>query len=165
MSMSDLERHRSTDIEFEEYVTTGFNFRLTDIQAAIGIEQLRRLPELIAERRGLASAYCSRLASVKAFGAPAEPAYARSNWQSYVVTLRGGLNQLDLMRALKAAGIPTRRGVMCAHLEAPYRDAWPRGCLPQSETARDRCVILPMYPGMSLHEIDRVVEALRNEAR
>jgi len=162
MSVSDLARHQAADVVFEEYETTGFNYRLTDIQAAVGAEQLRRLAELVAERRRLAGAYHERLGSSRSVTRPQAPAYARSNWQSYIVRLKPGVEQRAVMQALKVRGIQSRRGVMCAHLEAPYRSAWPRGCLPQSEAAHERMIVLPLFPGMSIEDIARVVDALHD---
>lgn len=161
MALSDYSRHKAETVIFEKYLVTGFNYRMTDIQAAIGIEQLRRLEELIAERRQLASAYREHLAAIPGVEPPVEPEYARTNWQSYVIRLKGDKDQKLVMDGLKSRGISTRRGVMCAHLEPPYADAWPKGVLPNSELLQDRGLILPLYPGMSEREIARVAEALK----
>jgi len=64
------------------------------------------------------------------------------------------------MAAMRTAGIATGRGIMCAHLEAPYRDAWPPGCLPHSEAMRARGLILPLYHRLSADDQARVVAAL-----
>jgi len=161
MSMSDLDRHHSEDVIFEHYEITGFNYRMTDIQAAIGNSQLGRLETLIAERRGLARAYQDELAGVRTVSCPLEPEYARSNWQTFIVRLEAGQDQKRVMQNLKSRGINTRRGVMCAHLEPAYADAWPKGSLPKSETAQARGLALPLYPGMGLDEVLRVAAALR----
>lgn len=163
MDVSDYARHSSDDVIFERYAVTGFNYRMTDIQAAVGLEQLKRLPELIKERRELARMYAEALAST-GVQIPREPEYARSNWQSYIVRLAPGQDQRRTMQALKARGIHTRRGIMCAHLETPYAAAWPKGCLPRSEEAQERGLTLPLYPGMERADVARVVEALRAAA-
>ena len=154
MDVSDLSRHRDKDVVFETYSRTAFNYRMTDIQAAIGTEQLKRLPRMLEERRAQAARYRELLAGISGVEAPAEPAYARANWQSYVVRLARPDLQLPVMRAMRAQGIATARGVMCAHLEPPYRDAWPRGCLPVSEAMRDRGLMLPLH-----HQVDANVQA------
>lgn len=164
MAVSDLVRHGSEEVVFEGYVATGYNYRMTDIQAALGIEQLKRLPEIIARRRKLASLYAERLAGVAGVTAPAEPTFARTNWQSYVVRLDARLGQKEVMQKLKDRGISTRRGVMCSHLEAPYRDAWATGGFPASEEAQERCVILPLYPAMTEEMVETVVAELKRAA-
>lgn len=160
MSVSDLARHRSDALLLESYRRTGFNYRMTDIQAAVGLEQLKRLPRLLEQRRAQAARYATLLAPIAGVEAPSEPRYARSNWQSYVVRLAQAGSQLAVMAALRAQGIATARGIMCAHLELPYRDAWPLGSLPHSEAMRERCLILPLYHQLSPREQQRVVAAL-----
>ena len=160
MDVSDLSRHSEKDVVFERYSRTAFNYRMTDIQAAIGVEQLKRLPRMLEQRRAQAERYGTLLKAVSGVEAPAEPAYARSNWQSYVVRLERAGWQLPLMRALRTQGIATARGVMCAHLEPPYRDAWPRGCLPISEAMRDRGLILPLHHKLDPNAQEEVVATL-----
>lgn len=160
MQVSDLARHNSDTVIFETYERAGFNYRMTDIQAAIGLEQLKRLRHLLERRRAQAALYGRLLRDVRHVEIPAEPPYARTNWQSYVVRLARSEWQLPVMAALRTQGIATARGVMCAHLETPYRDAWPHGSLPRSEELRDRCVILPLYHELREAEQERVVSAL-----
>lgn len=161
MSVPDTQRHSSQRVVFEDYVTPGYNQRLTDIQAAIGRAQLARLPGLLAERRRLASRYRWQLAGLPGLGLPDQPGWARSNWQSYSVRLPAGTNQLAVMQAMLDQGVATRRGVMCAHLEPAYAELEPRFPLPESERARDGCILLPLFPGLTDAEQDQVVEALR----
>lgn len=161
MSVSDLVRHNANEVIFEDYVETGFNYRLTDLQAAVGIAQLRRLPAVIEHRRMLAREYASQLATVPTITAPEEPSYAKTNWQSYVVRLTDDIDQKQVMNRMKDAGISTRRGVMCAHLETPYAANWRAGSLPHSEAARDRTVILPLHTGVGLVELQYILAHLR----
>lgn len=165
MSVSDAQRHASKEVIFEEYITTGFNYRMTDIQAAVGIEQLKRLPEILSERRRLAAIYHEELTNIDGLNRPVAPSYTRPNWQSYIVTLDDSARQKDIMKRLLEHGINTRRGVMCAHLEQPYASLWPKGTLPHSEHARDSGVILPLYAGMSDADMMRVVHELRSALR
>ena len=160
MDVSDLSRHQDKDVVFETYSRTAFNYRMTDIQAAIGTEQLKRLPRMLEERRAQAARYRDLLKEISGVDAPSEPAYARANWQSYVARLARAELQLPVMRALRAQGIATARGIMCAHLEPPYRDAWPRGCLPVSEAMRDRGLILPLHHQLDAQAQQEVVAAL-----
>jgi perosamine synthetase len=165
MSAPDTARHASGDVIFECYAEPGYNYRMTDIQAAVGREQLKRLPAMVERRRYLAARYDEGLRDT-GLGLPAEPAWARANRQSYCVRLPEGRGQREVMRALLEAGIATRRGIMCAHREP----AWPAGSwsapggLAESERARDRGLILPLYHQMTEAEQDRVMEALRRTA-
>src|SRR5262249_10263334 len=98
MSVSDTVRHGSREVIYETYPELGYNYRMTDLQAAIGREQLKRLPEIVAERRALASLYSERLRLINGLGTPHEPRWARSNWQSYCVTLPDWVDQREIMQ-------------------------------------------------------------------
>ena len=164
MSVSDAVRHASRDVIVERYPVLGYNYRMTDIQAAIGREQLKRLPEMVSRRRALAARYHEQLSAVADVVLPEEPIWARSNWQSYAVRLASGFDAQTIMRCMLAAGIATRPGVMNAHREAAYPPgSWSApGDLRNSEVARDTTVMLPLYPQMTDEEQDCVVGALRS---
>jgi dTDP-4-amino-4,6-dideoxygalactose transaminase len=161
MNISDVARHSSRQVVFESYDEIGYNYRMTDIQAAVGRVQLSRLGAIIERRRFLAQRYRDRLQG-SAFTSPVEPQWARSNWQSFCVRLSSHLNQIDVMQSLLERGISTRRGVMCAHLEPAYADGanarWTG--LEESERAQQRSIILPLYHSMTEPQQDRVIEAL-----
>ncbi|HMO46675.1 MAG TPA: DegT/DnrJ/EryC1/StrS family aminotransferase [Rubrivivax sp.] len=161
MSVPDTVRHGSAQVIFESYPTVGFNYRMTDIQAAVGREQLKRLGAIVDERRGLAQRYRELLRGVRAVTPPQEPAGCRTNWQSYAVRLDDGIQQLRVMQRMLDSGISTRRGIMCAHREPAYSDL-PHGPLPVSEHTQDRCVLLPLYNGMTAEQQEQVVQALRD---
>lgn len=161
MTVTDLARDRSDQVVFEEYVVPGFNQRMTDVQAAIGLCQLRRLPEILAARRTLVGWYQELLAEIPGIQCPREPAWARSNWQSYCVRLPLGTDQRAVMQAMLDRGVATRRGVMCAHLEPAYAHLRPRFPLPESESARDGRLLLPLFPQMTEAVQEEVVSALR----
>jgi len=161
MNVSDAVRHGSRRTIFEEYPVSGFNYRLTDVQAAIGRQQLSRLPKIIVRRRELADHYHQLLATVPGVKPPAEPDWARSNWQSYCVRLPAGACQLEVMQHMLDQNIATRRGVMCVHLEAAYAKSPARSPLPESERARNECILLPLFPDMTTEMQRQVVSALR----
>lgn len=161
MSVPDTVRHGASQVIFESYPTLGYNYRMTDIQAAVGREQLRRLPGIIEERRALAARYGTLLGEITGLGLPIEPQWARTNWQSYCVRLPAHCDQRRVMQAMLDAGVSTRRGIMCSHREEAYRDFPLPHPLPESERAQDTCVLLPLYPGMVPAEQQTVVEALR----
>lgn len=164
MSVPDTVRHGAKQVIFESYPMLGYNYRMTDIQAAVGREQLKRLPEIVARRRFLAERYQEKLADVPGLKLPTQPAWARSNWQSYCVRLTDKYDQRQVMQEMLDSGISTRRGIMCAHREPAYSiEAWSCGSdrLTESEQAQDRAIILPLFHQMTEQEQDRVVEVLK----
>jgi dTDP-4-amino-4,6-dideoxygalactose transaminase len=159
MSVNDRVRHSANQVIFEEHAVIGYNYRMTDVQAAIGREQLKRLPEIVATRRRLGDRYNELLASIPGLTLPHEPAWARTNWQSFWVRLPERCDQREVMQAMLDRGVATRRGIMCAHREKPYEREGGYD-LPESERAQDRNIILPLYPQMTDEEQDYVVEML-----
>jgi dTDP-4-amino-4,6-dideoxygalactose transaminase len=165
MSVSDTKRHASAQVIFEEYPVSGYNYRMTDMQAAIGREQLKRLPDIVRRRRALAQRYRLALRDMEGVTPPAEPIWARSNWQSYCVRLDDGIDQVALMQAMLDRGVASRRGIMNMHLEGAMRDLRLSFPLPRSEAARDHCVLLPLYAQMSEAEQDTVLSAFRDAVK
>jgi len=160
MSVPDTVRHGASQVIFESYPILGYNYRMTDIQAAVGREQLKRLPEIVTLRRALADHYRELLRDIPGLSLSHEPEWARSNWQSYCVRLPTQINQRTVMQAMLDAGIGTRRGIMCSHREETYMDLPLHHPLPESEAAQDHCILLPLYPQMTVEEQDRVAAAL-----
>ena len=168
MSVSDVVRHASDQVMFEAYPIVGYNYRMTDIQAAIGREQLHRLPAIVERRRDLAGRYGELLRGVAGVIPPHEPAWTRTNWQSFAVRLEDPSRQRAVMQGMLEEGVSTRRGVMNAHRERAYpADTWRAapGGLAQSEAAQDAAIILPLFHQMTGEEQDRVVDALRRAVR
>jgi dTDP-4-amino-4,6-dideoxygalactose transaminase len=176
MGVPDSVRHKAGDVVFEDYTELGYNYRMTDIQAAIGREQLKRLPSMVEQRREQVERYRQLLADVPGLALPHEPAWARSNWQSFCVRLPELCDQRGVMQRLLDAGIATRRGIMCAHREPAYQvEPWscgagPGACgcasrtcrrLQHSEQAQDRSILLPLFHQMTGRDQDRVAAALR----
>jgi perosamine synthetase len=173
MSVPDTVRHSSRKVVFESYPELGFNYRMTDIQAAVGREQLKRLDEAVSTRRAVAARYRELLAGIPGMVLPAEPAWARSNWQSFCVRLPEGVHQQDVMQSMLDDGIATRRGIMCAHLEPAYsaQGTWrcaqaacgpARSCphLIDSERAQNTGIILPLFSQITPEQQERVAAAL-----
>jgi perosamine synthetase len=165
MSVPDTVRHGAAQVIFERYDSVGYNYRMTDIQAAVGREQLKRLPSILKERRGLAAAYRELLQDWPQGVAPHEPEWARTNWQSYCVRLPEGTPQVPVMQALLDAGISSRRGIMCSHREPAYQASAAGIDLRHSERAQDGCILLPLFPSMSRAQQVQVVEALKAACR
>ncbi len=164
MSVPDTVRHSSDQVIFESFPELGYNYRLTDVQAAMGREQLKRLPEMIVRRRELAMNYAGLLKNIPGLGPPNEPEWARSNWQSYCVRLPATVRQRNVMQLMRDGGVATRRGIMCAHLEPAYQQkVWRSvGTLAQSERAQNECILLPMYHELSGAEQQSVASQLRS---
>ncbi|MBM4019036.1 MAG: DegT/DnrJ/EryC1/StrS family aminotransferase [Planctomycetes bacterium] len=175
MSVPDTARHKADQVIFESYTELGFNYRMTDIQAAVGRVQLGRLPGILERRRQLAKRYLELLADIPGLGLPVEPPWARSNWQSFCVRLPRGCDQRMVMQRMLDAGIATRRGVMCAHREPAFnRGPWlfsdragpqqgsASSCvaLREGERAQDHCVLLPLFPQMRDDEQNMVTATL-----
>jgi dTDP-4-amino-4,6-dideoxygalactose transaminase len=163
MSVPDTVRHGSAQVIFEQYPVFGFNYRMTDIQAAIGREQLKRLDAIVATRRARAARYSERLRAMPGIVVPAEPPATRTNWQSYAVRLTGPHDQQAIMQQLLDEGISTRRGAMNAHREAAYPpDTWRLSgeSLRNSELACATAIVLPLYHEMTDEDQDRVIAAL-----
>ena len=163
MSVPDTVRHRASQVVTEEYPCLGYNYRLTDLQAAVGIEQMKRLDGLVKRRVELARRYDALLRDVEALDTPFVPEWAEPNYQSYAVRLRPDcpVSGEAIMLRLLDAGIATRRGIMTAHRERAYTDVYGPQSLPVTERASDGSLLLPLYPAMTEAEQDVVVAALR----
>ncbi|GAN00575.1 UDP-4-amino-4-deoxy-L-arabinose--oxoglutarate aminotransferase [alpha proteobacterium U9-1i] len=160
MSVPDTVRHGSAQVIFETHPVLGYNYRMTDIQAAVGREQLKRLADVVPARRAMADKYREILANNIGIELPEEPDYARSNWQSFSVKLPANCNQRQVMQTMLDAGIATRRGIMCAHREDGYKNGHDFD-LPHSEDAQDRRIILPLYPQLTDGELDKIATTLK----
>lgn len=163
MSVPDTVRHGANTVIFESYPEIGYNYRMTDVQAAIGREQLKRLPELVSRRREMAATYRALLADIPGLQLPVEPAYTRSNWQSYSVRLPRGVDQKHVMQAMLDQKIATRRGIMCSHREPAYhKEPWrTAGSLVESERAQEECILLPLFHQLSQSDQELIAAHLR----
>ncbi|MGX1793217.1 DegT/DnrJ/EryC1/StrS family aminotransferase [Microbacterium sp. NPDC055312] len=163
MSVSATERHRSVLPPAEEYTEVGYNFRMTDLQAAVGLVQLGRLSRIVARRREFADRYRRSISDVAGLRAIEDPDYGTGNVQSFWVEVEDEypLEREGLLEALADAGISARRGIMAAHRQPPYRTLTPAGGLPVTERLTDRTLILPLYHSFSEADQDRVIAVLR----
>ena len=164
MDLSDLARHSATDIVFESYPERGWNSRMTDLQAALGLRQLEVLDWILAARARVAARYSEALRRLPGLDPPFEPDYAVRTWQSYPVRLgpEAAIDRTELMRLLLADGIATRRGIMAIHQEGAYADAAPR--LPHTDVATENVLLLPLFPELVSEEQDYVIERLATHA-
>ncbi|GIN05759.1 aminotransferase DegT [Planomonospora venezuelensis] len=166
MSVSAAERHAAVLAPAESYGEIGFNYRMTDLQAAVGIVQLGRLPEMVARRRELAAAYAEVVAGLPGLRLAKDPAWGTTNYQScwLEVLPEHPLDREELMAHLAAAGISARRGIMASHRQPAHahRDHVP---LPITERLTDNTLILPLFHQMTMPEHTRVCDALRSVSR
>jgi perosamine synthetase len=162
MSVPDTVRHASKQVITEEYLCLGYNYRLTDIQAAVGIEQMKRLDWVIERRRELALRYSAALANHPWLRPPCVPEYAEFNFQSYAIQLADDapVSRDAIMQRLLDIGISTRRGIMLSHMEPAYAGHSLPSPLHNSERASTRSVLLPLYPQMTEDEQERTIAAL-----
>ncbi len=161
MSLSDLDRHRQGGLVEASYRYVGHNFRMSDINAAVGIAQFARLDHILERRAAIAARYDAAFAGTPGVEPPFVPPGYRHSYQSYVVTItEESARDRDAVREfLLAAGVATRVGVMAAHLEPVYRDAV-RGPLPETERMTTTSMVIPLFPQMDGGQIERVVAAI-----
>ena len=161
MDMSDLARHAARDVVFESYPERGWNSRMTDMQAALGLCQLGALDKILARRRSLAERYTVAIEEIDFVTPPYEPPDTKRTWQSYCVRLdaEAPLDRTELMRRLLHDGIPTRRGVMAIHEEASYAGQAVVQ-LPHTEAAAREVLMLPLFADLSVEQQDYVIERL-----
>lgn len=162
MSVSAADRHAAGSAGssvVEEYLETGFNYRMTDIQAALGLVQLGRLDVIVARRRALAVRYHELLAPL-GVRTVTDPPHGTTNYQSFWVVLPEKAPSVPtVLAALASAGVSARRGIMAAHLEPAYADH-PHGPLPVTELLTRRSLILPLHHDLTENEQRHVVDAL-----
>jgi perosamine synthetase len=165
MDRSAHERHAARDLIIEHYVEPGWNARMTDLQAAVGLRQLEVLDTVLRERRRLAERYTEKLAGLPGIATPHEPEYAERTWQSYPIRIGSAspVGAEELMRRLLEDGVATRRGVMAIHLEEAY-ESTENTDLPHTEAAARDVALLPLFPGLAAEAQDYVVDRLAEHA-
>jgi len=163
MSVSDRERHSASKIIFEDHVELGYNYRMTDIQAAMGIKQLEKLEMIIEERRKIAMKYIDALRDINCIRLPIEKQSYFSNYQSFSIFLKENckISRNELMQQLFNMEISSRRGIMTSHRETAYKDIVNNISLPVTENLCDNSIIIPLYFPMLDVDIDKVISNLK----
>jgi dTDP-4-amino-4,6-dideoxygalactose transaminase len=164
MSVNDRVRHEASKIIFEDHLELGYNYRMTDIQAAVGIKQLEILDRIVAKRRRIAQQYHKAFKEISCIRLPVEKKGYFSNYQSYSVYLKDDcpVSRNQLMQAMLDAGISTRRGIMTAHRETAYKTEYAGLSLPVSEQASDRSIMLPLYVPMKPEDVEKVIDTFKS---
>jgi perosamine synthetase len=158
MDVSDVARHAARDVVIEGYPERGWNARMTDMQAALGLCQLELLDEILAERHRQAARYTEAFELIPHLTPPYEPVYAERTWQSYAlhVSPAAPVGRTELMRRLLHDGIATRRGVMAIHREQAYAGLGLD--LPATDMLSAETLMLPLFAGMTEQEQEYVIE-------
>jgi len=166
MDVSAADRHASGKTVIEHYVEVGFNYRMTDIQAAVGLVQLAKMPRLVARRRELAGRYQELLADIPGLAMIGDPEYGTTNFQSFWVLLPPDfpVTRDELMQRLAEAGVSARRGIMAAHLEPAYAGT-AHAPLPVTERLTSSSLILPLFHQLTADQQDLIVSVLWAAAR
>lgn len=164
MSVNDRERHHSTKIIFEDHLEVGYNYRMTDIQASVGIKQLEKLDFIIEERRKIAKRYNAAFSNIKGVKVQEEKEGYFTNYQSYTLlfdaTSKATRNQF--MELMLEKGISTRRGIMTSHRESAYKTTHSDLSLPLTEYYSDNSVVIPLFYPMSDQEIETVITTVKS---
>ena len=167
MSVSANLRHASVLAPPEEYTEVGFNYRMTDMQAAVGLVQLGRLPEIVRRRREIVAEYTAALTGITGLRLLGDPEWGTSNFQSFWIEVLPDfpLGREGLLAHLAKDDISARRGIMAAHRQPAYahRDTG-LAPLPATEQLTDHTIILPVFHQLTEGEIDRVVDSIRRAA-
>jgi perosamine synthetase len=161
MSVNDRLRHESKNIIFEDHLEVGYNYRMTDIQASVGIEQLKKLDIIVEKRREIAKIYIDAFRNISSLSLPIEKDGYKSNFQSFCILLKEScpIPRNDLMQILLEKGISSRRGIMTSHQETAYK--YRNEILPISEDLRDNSIIIPLYCSMTENEINYVITYIK----
>ncbi len=162
MSINDRVRHESEKVIIEEYPEVGYNYRMTDIQAAIGIEQLKKLDLIVSERRKVAQRYIDAFQYIDSIILPIEVGDIKTNYQSFSILLKenASISRNDLMQKLLDNGVSTRRGIMTSHREKAYSGEYDYN-LPLTEKISDNSLLLPLYFPMEEKDVDHVIKMVK----
>lgn len=165
MSVNDRERHLSSKIIFEEYTELGYNYRMTDIQAAVGIKQLEKLDWIVEERRKIAEIYNKEFGQIDCLRLPLEKEECSTNYQSYSVYLKDNckISRNELMQKLLDEGISTRKGIMCSHREKAYEKYNTKFMI--SEDLESESILLPLFIKMDSVEISYIIEKTKKQLK
>lgn len=162
MGTSDYKRHTANKVTHEEYPEIGFNFRMSDLQASVGVEQMKKLNLILKIRKQIADRYNKALSKCKLIIVPQVPNDYTHNWQSYIIRLKRNnkVSRDRVMQKLLDDGISTRRGIMSIHLEKPYIKLLDKLDLPNSEEVTNWGITLPLYVQMTDNEQQYVINRL-----
>jgi perosamine synthetase len=163
-SVSDLERHKARGTVYAAYPEVGYNYRMTDIQGAVGVEQMKKLPWILNRKQDIGRWYDAHLAEIEEVEAPYVPAYAVHSYQSYLIHFKPQfrIDRDALLRQMAECGISCRHGIAPMHWEPYYRQLYGELHLPVTESISLSTMFLPTYPEMSEAELQYIVDNLKD---
>ncbi len=150
-----------------EMVELGFNYRICDIQCALGISQIKKLFSWVERRRAIAARYREALASINGLEVLRDRPEAKNAYHLFVVKLPPSADRAAVHRKLRESGIAANVHYMPVHLHPFYRDRFHTepGMCPVAEREWQRILSIPMYPALTDHDVDQVVDALKAALR
>jgi perosamine synthetase len=160
---SERNQGRAPNMDWLDHDRLGFNYRLSDVAAAIGAAQAERLPALLGSRAGAAALYNEALAGIEGLQLPCPDAGgAERSWFVYVVQLPPQVDRDATITKLSEQGIETKPYLPAIHLMSFYRErfGWREGQFPVCEDVSRRSLALPFFPGISAGQVERVADAL-----
>lgn len=163
-SISDLERHKAKGVLVQQYVDVGFNYRMTDVQAAIGLVQLGKIDAIVEQRASQARRYDAALSQVEEVKPPFVPKWASHAYSSYLIRLEPNcpVSRDALLRAMAERGVSCRIGIQPLHKEPYYEKLYGGISFPVTEEAARTTMFLPIYPGLTPEQQDHVVSTLKD---
>jgi perosamine synthetase len=169
MSQDAWKRYSAEGSWRYEVLEAGFKYNLTDIQAALGLVQLAKCDAMWKRRAAIAERYSQDLSALDAYRTPRVAADVQHAWHLYVILIEPGVLRIhrdQVIEELRQRGIGTAVHFIPLHLHPYYQRVWGYrpGQFPVAESYFDRCISLPIYPGMSDGDVDRVVESLKDIA-
>lgn len=166
-SVSDLVRHQAKGAVFQQYFESGYNYRLTDMQAAVGLVQLRKLQAMLDQRTEQARVYGEQLNELDEVRPPHVPPYATHAWSSYCIRLTAAakVSAEEVVRRMAARNVSCRRGIAPLHHEPVFAEEMKGLVLPETEAAAVSTLFLPIFPGLTTAQQRQVVEALKQSLR
>jgi dTDP-4-amino-4,6-dideoxygalactose transaminase len=162
-SVSDLVRHEARGTIYASYPEVGYNYRMTDIQAAVGVEQMKKLRKILVRKREIARFYDEKLSQMDEVEPPFVPDHAVHSYQSYLIRLRPNckVSRDDLLRMMAERGISCRHGIAPLHLEPYYKKLYGEMRFPVTEEVSRTTMFLPIYPAMTEAEPQYIVDNLK----
>jgi dTDP-4-amino-4,6-dideoxygalactose transaminase len=164
-TVSDLERHKKGAFALPEHNVLGYNYRMTDLQGAVGVEQMKKLARVVERRRALARRYDEALSDLNGVRTPYVPPGYQHTYQSYVLLIdsEARLSRDEVAQELLARGISVRQGTHAVHLQGYYArkyDLAPSD-FPNAFYADRHSLTLPLFPAMTDAEQAYVIEQVR----
>jgi perosamine synthetase len=160
---SERNQGRAPNMDWLDHDRLGFNYRLSDIQCALGLAQLERLEDMLAGRARVAALYREALVRIEGLGLPCEDRQGnRRGWFVFVVQLPRGVSRDDAIRALAECGVPSKPYFPAVHLMSFYRERFGHreGEFPVCEDVAARSIALPFFPEMTASQVERVADEL-----